>query len=63
MFTKIGERVLNTSRLLGEPTIAKYVVILLLKARVLKQFGAIDGDYKKEELGELDSNSKAVLNN
>lgn len=63
MFTKIGERVLNTSRLLGEPTIAKYAVILLLKARVLKQFRAIDRDRKEEELGELDSNSKAILNN
>lgn len=63
MFTKIGERVLNISRLLREPAIAKYAVILLLKARVLKQFRAIDGDYKEEELEELDSNSKAILNN
>lgn len=63
MFTKIGERVLNISRLLREPAIAKYVAILLLKARVLKQFRAIDRDREEEELGELDSNSKAVLNN
>lgn len=62
MFTKIGERVLDISRLLGEPAIAKYAVILLLKARVLKQFRVIDGDRKEEELGELDSNSKAALN-
>lgn len=63
MFIKIGERVLNISCLLGEPTIAKYVVILLLKVRVLKQFRVIDGDRKEEELGELDSNNKAILSN
>lgn len=63
MFINIGERVLNISYLLGEPTIAKYVVILLLKVRVLKQFRVIDGDRKEEELGELDSNNKAILSN
>lgn len=63
MFINIGERVLNISYLLREPTIAKYVVILLLKVRVLKQFRVIDGDRKEEELGELDSNNKAILNN
>lgn len=63
MFIAIGERVLNTSRLLEEPVIAKYAAILLLKAKVLKQFRTIDIDREEEGLEELESADKAVLNN
>lgn len=63
MFIAIGERVLNISRLLEEPTIAKYIAILLLKAKVLKQFRTIDIDREEEGLEELESADKAILNN
>lgn len=63
MFTVIGERVLNISRLLEEPAIAKYVAMLLLKAKVLKQFRTIDIDREEEGLEELKSADKAALNN
>lgn len=63
MFIAIGERVLNISRLLEEPAIAKYVAILLLKTKVLKQFRTIDIDYEEEGLEELKSANKAILNN
>lgn len=63
MFIAIGERVLNISRLLEEPAIAKYVAILLLKAKVLKQFRTIDIDYEEKGLEELKSADKTILNN
>lgn len=37
--------------------------MLLLKAKVLKQFRTIDIDYKEEGLEELESTNKAILNN
>lgn len=37
--------------------------MLLLKAKVLKQFRTIDIDYEEEGLEELESADKAILNN
>lgn len=63
MYIAIGERVLDTKRLLREPAIARRAALLLLKAQVLKQFRAIDADDKEEGLDERESGEKTVLSN
>lgn len=61
MYTAIGERVLDTKRLLGEPAMARRAALLLLKAQVLKQFRAIDADDEEEGLGERKTSEKTAL--